>query len=451
MSRASIRFRITTIAVGAVILMLGGVSVALVIAQRSQLTAALDATLRQRADDMATLLAPPRATPPRLGASQLEGFVQLVGEDGVVIASSPNLDGYQPLRSAYTIGSPERLATVTGLPIDDDSFRMLSRTIEYEGRPAVLHIGTTYDEVGESAEALTLSLAIAVPLVVLVLGLLVWWLVGRTLDPVEDIRAEVASIGPGDLNRRVPEPGTGDEIALLAGTMNSMLERIEAAVTRQQEFVADASHELRSPLTRMEIEADMAQNVAPGRQRLDSLRDEVIELQQLVEDLLHLARLGADRGDLATAPLDLDDLILEEGRLIQAAGRVVVDMSEVSGAHVVGDKRQLVRAIHNIVDNAARYAESRIELSLRESDGFAELVVADDGPGVPPAEVERIFERFTRMDDSRTRAGGGSGLGLAIARGVARRHGGDLRVEPQHPSQARFVMRIPLGRGADCA
>ena len=143
MSRASIRFRITTIAVGAVILVLGGVSVALVIAQRSQLTAALDATLRQRADDMATLLAPSRAAPPRLGASQLEGFVQLVGEDGVVIASSPNLDGYQPLRSGYTIGSPERLATVTGLPIDDDSFRMLSRTIEFEGRPAVLHIGTT--------------------------------------------------------------------------------------------------------------------------------------------------------------------------------------------------------------------------------------------------------------------------------------------------------------------
>jgi len=405
---ASIRIRITVIAVGAVIVVLAGVAVALVNAQRSQLTATIDATLRQRADDISSLLVAPGGTPEQFGSSEQEGFVQLIATEGEVIAASPNLEGYGQLQVDYQVGDSEQLVTITGLPVDDDEFRMLSRTVSVGGEAAVLHVGTTYDVVAESTASLTSSLLLVAPIVVLVLGALVWWLAGRTLRPVEAIRTEVEAIGSDDLSRRVSEPATGDEIASLAATMNSMLARIEKSVGRQQEFVADASHELRSPLTRMrtEIEVDLAGSGAVSRQRLESLLDEVQELQQLVEALLHLAREDLAELHLRWESVDLDDLVIDEGRLVRDGRRVAVEMGGVSVAQVLGDERQLRRAVHNLVDNASRHAESLVTLTLHEEGGSVEMVVVDDGAGIPADMAERVFERFTRLDDSRARSRG---------------------------------------------
>ena len=309
-------------------------------------------------------------------------------------------------------------------------------------------MGTTYDVVAESAATLISALAWIIPVLVLALGALVWWLVGSTLRPVEDIRMEVAEIGATDSSReRVPRPGTDDEIDRLSMTMNEMLARLESSVGRQQQFVADASHELRSPLTRLrtELEVDLAETTDSGeRETLSGLLEEVVGMQRIVEDLLFLARSDAGKSDGAFQRLDLDDLVLQEGRRIQSHQRVEVDLSTVSGAHVTGDAGQLTRAISNLMDNAERHARSRVKLSLEESGAEAVLAVEDDGPGIPLQHAEMVFERFARLDEARTAATGGTGLGLAISREIVERHHGSLSLLPSDEGGARFELRVPL-------
>lgn len=423
----------------AVVLVLAGVI--LVLLQRGALTASIDRTLTQRADDISSLLRE-RDPPDHFSPSGDEGFVQLVDGDGLVVASTPNLEGKPPLNLAPATGT-DTIGTVNVSAVDDDVFRVLSRSVN----GGVLHVGTTYDVVGESTAALSGSLALTIPVVILTLGVLVWWLVGRTLQPVENIRAEVASIGSTDLHRRVPRPGTQDEIDRLAMTMNEMLARLESSVERQLRFVADASHELRSPLTRLRTELELGGLPTQdqlARDRLRSLLDEVIGLQQMVEDLLYIARVDAGNYTAIPSPLDLDDVVFTEGRAIAANRRVQVSLSDVSGAHINADRSQISRAVRNILQNAERHANSQVLLTLREIDGSAVLTVRDDGPGIPLSGAAQIFERFGRLDEARASETGGSGLGLAIAREIVVLLGGTLAlINPGEPG-AIFEMRVPL-------
>jgi signal transduction histidine kinase len=442
-----VRFRVTALASLAVAGLLAVAGAGLVAAQERSLTRSLDGALDGWADELAALVADDQL-PPRLSDRGNDDFVgQVVTERGRVLSASPNLSGRLPVGPAPPAGETGTLRTDTDLPIDDDPFRLLSRRVDGPDGPVVVHVAGTLDDIGESTAALGRSLTVAVPAVTLVLGLLVWWLVGRTLRPVEAIRAEVADIGGSGLDRRVPAPAGDDEIARLARTMNAMLDRVEAAARQQQRFVADASHELRSPLARMrsELEVDLAH---PGRSdpvaTHRSVLDETVGLQQLVTDLLHLARsdAGAARppGD---APVDLDDIVLRHGRRLRTEGGVAVDMSGVSAAQVGGDAVQLDRVVANLADNAARHAAGTVTLTLGEHGDLAVLTVTDDGPGIPPEARELVFERFARLDDARHHRTGGAGLGLAIARDVVERHGGTIRVEPGAGPGARFVVTLP--------
>jgi signal transduction histidine kinase len=423
----------------AVILLVVGVVVVLL--QRGALTANIDNTLTQRADDIDALISEGEL-PAHFSPSGVEGFVQLVSETGQVAASTPNLNGMPPL----DLTPPTETDTIENamvIEVDDDVFRVLSRRVE----SATLYVGTTYDVVGESTVALVASLALTIPAGIAILGMLVWWLVGRTLQPVDNIRAEVATIGSTDLQRRVPRPGTNDEIDQLAVTMNQMLDRLQSSVEQQLRFVADASHELRSPLTRLRAQLELEMRSGQDLQaegRLRAQLDEVIGLQNLVEDLLYLARADARSMQPTRVPVDLDDLVFDEGRAVAANGRVRVNFAGVSGAHVTGDPGQMSRAVKNLLQNAERHAASQVVLALREIDGSAVLTVQDDGPGIPVSGAERIFERFGRLDEARTPEAGGSGLGLAIAKEIAERHGGTLLlVNPGEPG-AILEMRLPV-------
>jgi signal transduction histidine kinase len=271
------------------------------------------------------------------------------------------------------------------------------------------------------------------------------------LRPVEAIRNEVAMIGGKDLERRVSVPAGDDEIARLARTMNGMLGRIETATRRQQQFVADASHELRNPLTRIrsELEVDAAHPESADLAATHrSILDETIALQQLVDDLLQLAR--ADAGVAATpatrGPVDLDDVVLREAaRLRASAATITVDTSNVSGAQVSGDPAQLTRVVRNLADNAARHAAAAVTFTLTEQDHSAVLTVTDDGPGIPAEDRERVFERFTRVDDARNAAHGGAGLGLSITREIVQAHGGRVAIDPDHAPGTRVVVVLPTG------
>jgi signal transduction histidine kinase len=447
-SIGTIRFRITALAVLAVVVVLVTASTALVVAQRRLLTENLDDALEQRAGEIESLVVDGRLPSVLTGIDE-DTVAQVVTADGEVLAATPNFTGQRVMARPIAESPPH---TIEDLPVDPphatDRYRLLVTEADGSGGSAYVYTAGLLEDVDESTAVLARSVLVVVPAAAALLGLVVWWLVGRTLRPVEAIRREVAEIGGSDLRRRVPVPDTDDEIARLARTMNDMLVRVDAAAERQRRFIADASHELRSPLARIrsELEVDLAHpEEADFARSHRSVLEETTGLQRLVDDLLHLARSDAGvTTSVRHEPVDLDDIVLRNVQWLRAARNGTIDISGVTAAQVVGDVDQLNRAVANLIDNAARHARSKITITLAEHDGEAVLTVADDGPGIPPEQHERVFERFTRLDDARAAATGGTGLGLAIVRDVVERHHGSVVIDPEYRVGARFIVTLPV-------
>jgi signal transduction histidine kinase len=442
----TVRFRITLAAALAVAVVLGLTGVWLVAHQRQVLTENLDDTLVVQARALAGTAHDGQVPATLVPVADDDGIAQVVDASGQVVSSTPSLEGRPPVAPAPS-GDAAVVRTVDD-PALEGPFHVASvRGTDAGGDPIVVHVGAPLDDIVDSTRILTRSLVLAVPAVTLLLAALVWALVGRTLRPVEAIRREVDGIGASGLDRRVPVPEADDEVGRLARTMNAMLDRIEDGTLRQRRFVADASHELRSPLARIraEIEVDLehpdgADPAATSR----SVLAETIGMQHLVDDLLALARSDAGAAVRARiTPVDLDDVVDRQARRLRADGRVAVDSTGVSAARVLGDAEQLARAVGNVVDNAVRHARTTVALSVAASGDDAVVAVSDDGPGIPPERRDEVFERFTRLDGARAAGEGGTGLGLAIARDVVVAHGGTIAVDPDHHPGARFVITLP--------
>lgn len=300
------------------------------------------------------------------------------------------------------------------------------------------------DSVRASVERFGIGMIVGVPILIALLGLLAWFVIGRTLAPVEAIRSQVAAITAKDLDRRVPHPGTDDEVARLASTMNDMLERLERSSERQRQFVSDASHELRSPLASIRAQLEVAL-AHPDHASWDEVSAGVLSegsrMERLVDDLLALAR--ADEGVLTatTDEVDLSDIAWDEARRI---AELTVDISGVTDARIAGDPHALRRVIRNLLENAARHATTHVAISVRQDgDGGAQLLVDDDGTGIAMADRDRVFERFSRLEAARARDAGGVGLGLAVVRGIVRAHGGSIAIADSDLGGARFVVDLP--------
>lgn len=444
----TVRFRITALASVVVALVLIVVGATLLVVQQRQLHDNLDESLQRRADELvASDVQIDGAVTVLPSAAGDEVVIQVVSPGGEVVAATENAVAIEPIAHPPS-GARDELTTVTALPVEDDAYRILSRSTMIDGDAVVVHVAENTDDLEELLGRLEAAVAVAIPVALAVLATLIWWLVGRTLRPVERIRAEVAGFGTAQLDRRVSTPGTGDEIDRLVVTMNGMLDRLEDATRRQQRFVADASHELRSPLTRMRTELETVGTAPDDSFDADvarSVLDEIDELTALVDDLLVLARSDAGGASPDPRPVDLDDLVFAEAETARTtATGVTVDVSGVSAAEVLGSPGELRRAVRNLLDNAVRHATSRVDVTLAEDDdAWASLTITDDGPGIPPERAEAVFERFTRLDDARTRRTGGTGLGLAIARDIVERHGGSIRVDASHARGARFEVRLP--------
>ncbi|MBO2452902.1 HAMP domain-containing protein [Actinomadura barringtoniae] len=270
-----------------------------------------------------------------------------------------------------------------------------------------------------------------------------WRIVGRTLRPVEAIRAQLAEISGSDLSRRVPQPSGEDEIAELARTANQTLDRLESAVERQRQFASDASHELRTPIAGLRANLEDASmhpdDTDLGSVLTSALRD-TDRLESIVTDLLLLARIGTG-GSVAQEEIDLAELVAAETG--QRSSELEIRTHLAPGVEIRGVRMQLVRLLGNLLDNAERYADSAIDIEVSSDGAHALLAVSDDGVGIAPEDRKRVFERFTRLDSARSRGAGGTGLGLAIAREIAQAHGGVLDIEDA-PQGARFVLHLPL-------
>ncbi|MEU9084667.1 HAMP domain-containing sensor histidine kinase [Streptomyces sp. NPDC048357] len=300
---------------------------------------------------------------------------------------------------------------------------------------------TVLGDVDDATRAVEIGLLAGAPPLIGFAAALAWWVTGHALRPVNAIRTELAAVSGSELGRRVPDPGGADEIAQLARTVNDTLDRLERSDARQRQFTADASHELRNPLAavRSRLEVALAMD-RPDRESVAAALADTERLQRIAADLLLLARLD---GGPAPRPEPVDLALLAAEDVARRGGaRVAVRLDARAPVPASGDPARLERALANLVDNALRYARAEVVVRAAARDGWAVLEVTDDGPGIPRADRDRVFERFVRLAADRGRASGGTGLGLAIAREIARAHGGDVRALPAPAGGARLVLRI---------
>ena len=460
---ASVRARTPALSMLVVAAAVGVAAVNLTVIVSRSLVRNVDETNLTRAEDVAARARAGvlgRIIPVSGGPHDQTVFIQVVDQAGSVVASSENyLDPNAFIYVYPEEGSHHRIlvqTTVHGPPIAPQAnFRVVVLTGQTPTGPANVIVATEMEQAEATVADLRRALAYGVPGVLALAGLLVWLLVGRALRPVELIRSQVASItDTASLDHRVGGPAIDDEIGRLAQTMNAMLDRLQRSAERQRRFVADASHELRSPLasTRAQLEVALSHpDPAVWEATAVDLLSENQRMERLVNDLLFLARNEERPAELIGAtPLDLDDIVLEEARRLRARGRVQVDISRVTAGRVRGVADHLTRVVRNLVENAERYAAGQVRLELRRVTPHGrrpqiQLTVSDDGPGVPPEHREHIFDRFIRLDDARSREDGGSGLGLAICREIVTAHGGRIWADEPRRGEtgARFVVQLP--------
>ncbi|HEU4346856.1 MAG TPA: ATP-binding protein [Actinoplanes sp.] len=373
--------------------------------------------------------------------------VQVVDPQGRVRAVSATADRLVPiLYPDESRGLPDGEGRM--IPGDriglDGEVRVVAVSAGRPGDPVRVLVARSTADVAQGVRVLRVTLLVAFPMLVLLLGAVAWRVVGAALSPVEALRSGAEDITGGARPDRLPVPDSGDEIHRLAVTLNGMLHRLDAARARQRAFVADAAHELRSPLTNMRTELEVAQRLPDTTDwaglSADLLTD-VDRLSRLVDDLLLLAR--AD--DASTRPGAAPAGTVELGELLrEVAGRYPAVRYErpVEPLRTVGDRDALGRVVANLLDNAVRHAEKEVVLAVAGDGAYQQISIADDGPGIPAGDRERVFQRFTRLDDARARDAGGSGLGLAIVRELVRQHHGTVTLGDAEPG-LRVDVRLP--------
>jgi signal transduction histidine kinase len=444
--RLSLRARLLLVSVVTLALGLVAGGVVLVTVLDYVLLRAADKQALDTGDGVARLVDQGQLSQPIPASPGLQ--VQVVDEQGRVRAASATADRLVPILYATEL---KRLADRESTVIPGDRIGLAGpvRVVTVAaGSPAervrVLVARSTAD-VQQGVHLLRITLLIAFPLLVALLAAVTWRVLGAALRPVEALRTGAEEITGGARPGRLPVPDSADEIHRLAVTLNDMLHRLDAARARQRAFVADAAHELRSPLTNMRTELEVAQRL-PDTTDWSALSADLLvdveRLGRLVDDLLLLAR--ADDAGTRPAFRATAERVELGGMLAEVVARYpgVRYHRPAAPVETVGDRDALGRIVANLLDNAIRHAAGAVEIAVAANGAYQRITIADDGPGIPAADRERVFQRFTRLDDARARDAGGSGLGLAIVRELVRRHDGTVTLSDAEPG-LRVEVRLP--------
>jgi signal transduction histidine kinase len=433
---------VATIAVG-ITLVIGGI--VLVALLRQDLVHSLRGQAQLEAAQVAAL-GSNGPLPDPLPAANVPNLtvVQVVDASRLVIAASPTLSGRPPIMPPGSTGTIREHTLENPAFAPNQRFEAFSVPITIGGHPVTVIVASSLADFEHSAHVLGRFLLIALPLLLALVATTSWVVIGRSLQPVEGMRAEVAEITTRQLGRRVPEPGSDDEVGRLATTLNQMLDRLEASTDRQQRFVADASHELRSPVANIKAAVEVALH-HPEKADWPAVARDVLaqddRMADLVNELLLLARFDEGTAMPQRTPVDIAAIVTGQADRSGPNGPAIA-VTAVQPATVLADRGHVERIIGNLVDNAARHATTRVELSVTRTGDWVEVRVRDDGPGVPEADRERIFERFVRLEEDRARASGGFGLGLAIVKELVGLYGGTINVGDARPG-AVFVVQFP--------
>lgn len=377
-----------------------------------------------------------------------------------VFYQSPEMAA-NPLAPAVGALGWQAVATPRFVTIEQKGMPWRVLTLPYHsksGRPGIVRLMENLGDIEETLKNLRLALLVMAPAGLLLSGFGGYWISGRALAPVDHITRMAQEIEATSLDRRLPHPGVDDEIGRLVETLNGMISRLEQSFGAMKQFTADASHELRSPLTTLrstiDVLLDQPRSVEQHQAGLESLGEEVDRLRKIVEDLLLLARADAGRQEMTHEPVALDSLIgaLVESMETRAEERGITLMAEkIAPATVLGDEPWLIQLVGNLLDNALKFTPPGgiVEVRLGHEGSMVRLEVLDSGPGIPDGDLQRIFERFYQSDPSRTRGRkAGAGLGLSIATWIAEAHGGRIQAFNQPDSGAEFVVELPADRSS---
>ena len=450
--RASVRSRSTAAAVVVVAAaMVLGAAVLLLLLQRALIATVSDAA-DGRAADVASQLSQEGVS--TLGADLVEStrasqIIQVLDSSGAIVAASSARADTTPLTKLRPPPGVVERAEVGDMPLIDDDHDVLivARGVEYHGQTYTVVVSSSVAAQRKSVATVAQYLAVGFPALLIVVALAGWMLAGHALRPVERIRSRVQGIESKDLSERVPVPQTDDEIARLASTMNEMLDRLETGQEIQRSFVADASHELRSPLATVAAGLDVIEPAARGQAWHDLhqlMKGEAERMRRLVENLLLLAKADDAALPMQRAEVDLDDLMDTEVLRLRAGNGDLKVISDVQPVRVIGDPLRLSQLIRNLVDNAARAAHSTVRLSTARQNGSAIVTIEDDGDGIPEEDRLRVFERFVRLDTSRSRSSGGSGLGLSIVQEIINAHDGTVILSAAAGGGTTATVTLPL-------
>lgn len=401
---------------------------------------AVDTNVRAESATLTTLLRTAQLPEPLPVPAGSPALAQVVDPGGTVRAATPSASRVVPLLPVAAL-----VDHVDAGPFTTDDSALGSTPLRVQivatrlgGERVLVVSAVPFGDVGDTLSALLRTLVIAVPIVLVAAAIATWLAVNSALRPVDQLReaADQVAFARRGTPPRLPVPGSGDELARLADTLNTMLDRLYRSAERQRAFVADAAHELRSPIAaiRTQLEVALTTETAPSEWHAvaaDVLRD-VDRVSTLADDMLLLARLDAG--------------VVRRQRAVDLSALLELDAPPL---WVDGDAAALRRAFDNLVANARRHARETVSTSgSRTHDRTVVVTVDDDGPGIAAADRERVFERWVRLDDARAREQGGAGLGLAIARAVARAHGGDVVLSESPLGGGRAQLQLPAGHQA---
>ena len=444
--RFSLRTRMLIISSAAVALVLIVGGVLLLALLRAELIDTADDAGTDTATSVADLAAE-GILPPVLAATEEVATAVQVVQNGEVISATTNAVGTRAFLEDEQEPGETSLTDRTTLPFDEDGpFRVIALGTETPTGDATVYVAVDVEDVAEVIAVARKVGSAGVAALIFVLAAVFWVVIGRTLAPVTAIRDRAEAITGSELHQRVPEPVRQDEIADLAQTINAMLGRLEDSAKRQEAFVADAAHELRSPIAslqaRLETELLSPRTNGDDRMTRDLLR-ETTRMGRLVDHLLLLARSDAGTITADKVPVDLEEIVRESITSVEPAA-VPVTTKDVEPVQVPGQPALLEHVVTNLLDNAGRYADSSIDVSLHANARFAILTVDDDGPGIPEDLRAGVLERFVRVDASRERGTGGAGLGLAIVAEIVRVHEGEIEISESPSGGARVRVLLPL-------
>jgi signal transduction histidine kinase len=457
LSRLPIRLRVTVAFALAMAAVLAGSGLYLYLQLGAHLRASLDRDLQLRAEDLAALISQPGVALARDNNGRFvergESYAQLLTPNGHVLDATRPLGGTS-LLSRAELRHAERGAIYVDKPAVpglNEGSRLLATRVIRSGRPAVLAVGATSQNNVETLGNFRDELLIAGPVALLLASGAGYLLAGLSLRQVESMRRRATAISGETPGERLPVPPTGDEVQRLGETLNAMLDRLQSALERERDFVADAGHELRTPLALLRTELELALRQAQTSEELRAAvrwsLHETDRLVQLAEDLLLIARVDRGRLPLRVEPVQVEALFGSiRSRFEWRAAELgkTVSSASANGLRAQADRMRLEQALGNLVDNALRYGGNAVTLDAARHEGRIELHVRDSGAGFPTEFLPRAFDRFTRAEAAR--GAGGTGLGLSIVRAIAESHAGTAHVANAETGGADVWISIPACR-----